>query len=539
MRRRRRPMAGSRVCAEPGVRRPPLLAESVALVFAVREPGDAAGARRASRADDPGLRDADARALLDSAIPGPAGRARARPDRGRDARQPARAAGAAAGADGGRAGRRVRVARPRPLGTPHRAELPPAARSRSRRRRSGCCSWRRPSRSGDVDAALARGASSSGIGARRRGAGAGGRVDRDRRPRALPPSAGALGGLSGGHGARAAGGPPRAGRGDRSATRIPIAAPGIGHTRRPDPTRSSPPSWSAPPSGPGPRRRGRRGRVPGAGDRADPRPGPPRAAARWPPRRPSSTRRARGGARAAGGRRAGAARRAAARAARAAARADRLRPHARRATPPPLLLEAAERLDPLDPALAREAYLEALRAAIFAGRLGERAQRAERGRRRPLRAARRDGRPARSTCCWTVWQPGSRRATPPPRRRCGGRSTRSGRRRTHRGRHRGGSGWRAPSRRSRSPPTCGTTRRGTGSPAGRSTLAREAGALTVLPIALTARASVHVHAGEFAAADGAGRGGGRDQRGHRQRAAQVHVARCWRPGAATGSRRRS
>ncbi|WP_394552066.1 AAA family ATPase [Agromyces sp. MMS24-JH15] len=37
---------------------------------------------------------------------------------------------------------------------------------------------------------------------------------------------------------------------------------------------------------------------------------------------------------------------------------------------PPLLLEAAERLEPLDTALALEAYLEALGAAIFVGRLG-------------------------------------------------------------------------------------------------------------------------------------------------------------------------
>ncbi|MCO8273868.1 AAA family ATPase [Actinoplanes sp. TRM 88003] len=40
---------------------------------------------------------------------------------------------------------------------------------------------------------------------------------------------------------------------------------------------------------------------------------------------------------------------------------------------PPLLLDAAERLAPLDGGLAREAYLEALGAAIFAGRLNERA----------------------------------------------------------------------------------------------------------------------------------------------------------------------
>jgi DNA-binding CsgD family transcriptional regulator len=37
---------------------------------------------------------------------------------------------------------------------------------------------------------------------------------------------------------------------------------------------------------------------------------------------------------------------------------------------PPLLLEAARRLDPLDAAMARETYLEAMAAAMYAGRLG-------------------------------------------------------------------------------------------------------------------------------------------------------------------------
>jgi len=37
---------------------------------------------------------------------------------------------------------------------------------------------------------------------------------------------------------------------------------------------------------------------------------------------------------------------------------------------PPLLLEAARQLDPLDPAMARETYLEAIASAMFAGRLG-------------------------------------------------------------------------------------------------------------------------------------------------------------------------
>ena len=37
---------------------------------------------------------------------------------------------------------------------------------------------------------------------------------------------------------------------------------------------------------------------------------------------------------------------------------------------PPLLLEAAQRLDPLDAKMARETYLEAISSAMFAGRLG-------------------------------------------------------------------------------------------------------------------------------------------------------------------------
>ena len=37
---------------------------------------------------------------------------------------------------------------------------------------------------------------------------------------------------------------------------------------------------------------------------------------------------------------------------------------------PPLLLEAARRLEPLDAAMARETYLEAMASAMFAGRLG-------------------------------------------------------------------------------------------------------------------------------------------------------------------------
>ena len=53
----------------------------------------------------------------------------------------------------------------------------------------------------------------------------------------------------------------------------------------------------------------------------------------------------------------------------AVARGDRVRdvPRARRAV---ALLDAAQRLDPLDGALARATYLEAIASAMFAGRLG-------------------------------------------------------------------------------------------------------------------------------------------------------------------------
>ena len=56
------------------------------------------------------------------------------------------------------------------------------------------------------------------------------------------------------------------------------------------------------------------------------------------------------------------------------ARADLLRGQiafasSRGSDAPPLLLKAARQFEPLDPRLARETYLDALAAAIFAGRL--------------------------------------------------------------------------------------------------------------------------------------------------------------------------
>jgi DNA-binding CsgD family transcriptional regulator/tetratricopeptide (TPR) repeat protein len=161
---------------------------------------------------------------------------------------------------------------------------------------------------------------------------------------------------------------------------------------------------------------------------------------------------------------------------------------------PPLLLDAARRLEPLDAPLARETYLEALGAAIFAGRLSvavgvrdvaEAARAAPRGAEPPRPSdLLLDGLATRFTEGYAAGVAPLRRAmrafTPAQ----------------------GGVDddprwlWMA----CRVAPEVWDyetwrelTTRGT-------QLAREAGALTVLPTALTYRAAVHVHAGEFAAA---------------------------------------
>jgi DNA-binding CsgD family transcriptional regulator len=161
---------------------------------------------------------------------------------------------------------------------------------------------------------------------------------------------------------------------------------------------------------------------------------------------------------------------------------------------PPLLLDAARRLEPLDPALARETYLEALGAAIFAGRLSgvvgareiaEAASAAPAGAA-PARASDLllDGLVVRFTEGYAAAVPALGEALrafePAP-----GRPEEDLR-----------WVWMA----CRVAPELwdfeawrDLATRGT-------RLAREAGALTVLPTALTYRAAVHVHAGEFAAA---------------------------------------
>ena len=84
---------------------------------------------------------------------------------------------------------------------------------------------------------------------------------------------------------------------------------------------------------------------------------------------------------------------------------------------PPLLLEAAKRLEPLDVALARETYLDALAAALFAGRSAGGGG-VLRGRPRPRAPAPPPSRAAAraAICCSTAWRCCSPRATPRARR---------------------------------------------------------------------------------------------------------------------------
>ena len=163
---------------------------------------------------------------------------------------------------------------------------------------------------------------------------------------------------------------------------------------------------------------------------------------------------------------------------------------------PPLLLEAAKRLEPLDAALARETYLEALGAAMFAGRLsgavGVR-EAAEAARAAPAAPAPPraidlllDGLATRFTAGYAAGVPPLRRAL---QAFCG-----------EDGRKEDNTRWLWLACRIAEDlwddemwhelATRGVT------------LARNTGALTILPIAATYRAGVHVHAGEFAAASG-------------------------------------
>jgi DNA-binding CsgD family transcriptional regulator len=161
---------------------------------------------------------------------------------------------------------------------------------------------------------------------------------------------------------------------------------------------------------------------------------------------------------------------------------------------PPLLLAAAKRLAPLNAELARETYLEALAAAIFAGRLGG-------GRGVPevaeaARAAPRAPRPARAIDLLlhglaSRFTDGYAAGVRPLRQALEAVS-----------RDDGQSGddipwlWLA----CRIAPDLWEDETWHELATRQLQLARDAGALSVLPLAATYRAGVHVHAGEFAAA---------------------------------------
>jgi DNA-binding CsgD family transcriptional regulator len=165
----------------------------------------------------------------------------------------------------------------------------------------------------------------------------------------------------------------------------------------------------------------------------------------------------------------------------------------------PLLLEAARQLEPLDQESAREAYLETLGAVIFAGRLGgqpDLREAAEAGRAAPVAPAPPrlndlllDGVATRFTDGYVAGVPPLRRAL-----------------RAFQHDAAGGENimrwlWLAcPVAPEPVAPELWDydTWRELADRAVR--LAREAGALTVLPVALSYRAGVHVHAGEFARA---------------------------------------
>ena len=157
-------------------------------------------------------------------------------------------------------------------------------------------------------------------------------------------------------------------------------------------------------------------------------------------------------------------------------------------------MQAARRLAPLDADLAREAYLEALAAAIFAGRLGHGGS-LPRRRRGPDSAASVETSPGPLTCSLTVSRldlpPGTGAAVVPlsgaldafARPGVGGSQEMR---------------WLWLACRVAADLWDDDRWHDLAQAVG---LARDAGALSVLPIALTYRAGVHVHAGEFEGAE--------------------------------------
>ena len=300
-----------------------------------------------------------------------------------------------------RAGSRSR-ARCRSRGGSRRASGDGSTRFRSRP--GACCSSRRPIPSASR-CWCGEPPSGSAIADRRRDAGGRGRPARVRRPGAVSPSAGALGGLPVGVGPGATGRAPRAGGGHRSGDRSgpPRLAPGPGHARARRGRRLGARALGRPRAGA--RGHGRGGRVPRACGDADAR--ARRRACAAPARGgqgEARRRRARRGARACWSRS-----RPAPLDAVRTAEVEHLRgqialEQQRGSDAARLLLSAARRFEPLDADLARETHLEALVAAMWAGHLnGSGCARPPRppGRRRPAPTRR-----GPSTSCSTPWRSG-------------------------------------------------------------------------------------------------------------------------------------
>jgi DNA-binding CsgD family transcriptional regulator len=155
---------------------------------------------------------------------------------------------------------------------------------------------------------------------------------------------------------------------------------------------------------------------------------------------------------------------------------------------PPLLLEAARLFEPLDSTLARETYLEAIGAAVFAGRLGSGAVAAAAA---VARAAPPAAQPPRASDLLldglvTLFTDGYAPAVPLLQRALSA--------------SREDDDLRWLSLTCRVAPELWDDQAYHELTARHVRLARDAGALSALPIAATYRASMHVHAGEFTAA---------------------------------------
>ena len=304
---------------------------------------------------------------------------------------------------------------------------------------------------------LWRAAGQLGVSPEAAAAGRGGGTDRLRRPDPLPPPIGALRDLPFRRARRPADGAPGPRRGHRSGHRSRPPGLARGPRRHRPRRRRCARTGTVGRPGPGPGRTRRRRRLPRTGGRPDAgprpatRPGPDRGPGHASGRRPRVRPRAApdGHVRTALGPRRRPRRSAAAQIAFAVNRGSEA---------PPLLLKAARQLERLDPALARDTYLEALSAAMFAGRLavGVTARDvAEAARSAPQAPGRRD----QPICCWTGWRSGSPTAT---QQRSS--ATAGGRGLLRRRSIAGGRDPVAVAGLHHAPPKCGTTRVGTRSP---------------------------------------------------------------------------